>query len=343
MEYKRKLCCGNLKKVFIVITKSCNLSCPFCIREDGNKEKSYLTYEEICEYMEQLKIIAPDTAIILTGGEVAIHVDFGKIVKRATELFNRVVICSNGTKLIPFKDNIEVVKRCTVQISIDGNEIFHDRLRGEGTYSCSKKTIEYLLANGVKTIVSSTVSKDNVESIKEMFEDMCSLGVENFKISQEMPSGYAKQRKEKQLDCNEWNQFCDKFKDYSMKLKKNVSIKKLFPYIGKKLNMDNVSDDMLCLAGCKAGITQIYIYPNKMVYGCPMLMEQPIIDLNKSSLLDIENKYLKSCLYNYSPERESKCLDCEYLIICRGGCPGRSVDKNMWAGDYLCPIIKDNK
>lgn len=343
MEYKRNLCCSNLKKVFFVITKSCNLSCPFCIREDGDKEKSFLIYEEICEYMEQLKIITPNTALVLTGGEATTHIDFGKIAKRATELFSRVVICSNGTNLKPIKDNVEVLKECTVQISVDGNEFFHDRLRGVGTYSCSRKTIEYLLANGVKTIVASTVSKDNVESIKEMFEDMCSLGVENFKISQEMPSGYAKQRKENQLDYNEWNQFCDKFKDYSMRFKKNVSIKKIFPYIGKKLNMDNVLDDMLCLAGCKAGITQLYIYPNKMVYGCPMLMEHPIIDLNKNSLLDIEKKYLKSSLYNYSPRKESKCLDCEYLFICRGGCPGRSGDNNMWDGDYLCPIIKDYK
>jgi len=61
------------------------------------------------------------------------------------------------------------------------------------------------------------------------------------------------------------------------------------------------------------------------------------------SVFDIEKKYLKSCLYNYSPRRESKCLDCEYLFICRGGCPGRSLDNNMWDGDYLCPIIKDYK
>jgi radical SAM protein with 4Fe4S-binding SPASM domain len=339
MEYRRSLCCRNIKKVFLVITKNCNLSCPFCIREDGEKEKSNLSYEEIYEYMEQLKKMTPNAAIVITGGEATTHVNFGKIVKLATELFHRVVICSNGTNFKPIEENIEILKRCMIQISIDGNELYHDMLRGKGTYRRSRKTIEYLLTSNIRTIVASTVSRDNIGSIREMFEDMCSLGVENFKISQEMPSGFAKQRKESQLNYNEWNQFCDEFKDYSMKFNKNISLKKLFPFVGKKLNMNNVSNDMLCMAGCKAGVTQLYIYPNKMVYGCPMLIEHPIIDLNKNSLLDIEEHYIKGCLYNYAPGKQSKCLNCEYLLVCRGGCPGRSKgNDNIWEGDYQCPL-----
>lgn len=342
MEYKRNLYCENIKKVFLVITKNCNLSCPFCIREDGSEDEKILTYEEICEYIEQLHIITPNAAIIITGGEATTHPEFRKILKKIVGLFKKVIICSNGTNLNPFRKNIEILKQCTVQISIDGNELYHDMLRGKGNYSRSKKTIKFLLDSNVRTIVASTVSKENMTSIKEMFEDMCLLGVENFKISQEMPSGFARQRRESQLDYNEWNQFCDEFKDYSMEFNKNISIKKLFPYIGKRLNMNNVSHEMLCTAGCKAGITQLYIYPNKIVYGCPLLMEHEIINLNNNSLLNIEKFYIKHYLYNYTPSKKSKCLDCEYVLICRGGCPGRSRDnKNIWEGDFLCPIIEN--
>lgn len=339
MEYKRSLNCNNINKIFFVITKNCNLTCPFCIREGGTKENSFLTYDEVSKYMEQLKVITPNATIVITGGEVTTHIDFGKIINKAVELFNKVAICSNGTILKPFLDNIETIKKCTVQISIDGSQFFHDKLRGEGNYSRSKNTIKYLLENKVKTIVASTVSKENISSIKDMFDDMCSIGVDNFKLSQEMPSGFAKQRIENQLDCNEWNLFCDKFNKYTLKLKKNISLKKSFPYVGKRLNMHNVSENMLCLAGCKAGITQLYIYPNKKVYGCPMLLEYPIFDIKNNNLLDIEKKYIKSPLYDYKLSEESKCLNCKYLLICRSGCPGRSKDSNIWAGDFTCPIL----
>ena len=343
MEYIRKYENNNIHKIFLVVTKQCNLSCSFCVRECDSTQEINIDTKKILSYLDEIKVLYPNTKIIITGGEALLHPHIDKILSKAISLFNnKVVLCSNGTNITTFKKNIFLLKYCTLQISIDGNEYYHDKLRGRRTYKKAQNTIKYLLNQNIKTIVASTISIDNVNSIKEMLTDMISIGVINFKLSQEMPSGFARIRKDKHLSFQEWNVFCDDIYQFIASFSNiHLSMRKSFPFIGKKLNMNNVSDKMLYLAGCKAGITQLYIYPNLMIYGCPMLIEYPIADLKKYNLKDIAKISNSSKLYEYKLNDTSPCYSCKYLAICRGGCPGRSIDMyDMWSGDFLCPEIK---
>ena len=345
MEYIRKYENNNIHKIFLVVTKQCNLSCSFCVRECDSTQEINIDTKKILSYLDEIKVLYPNTKIIITGGEALLHPHIDKILSKAISLFNnKVVLCSNGTNITTFKKNIFLLRQCTLQISIDGNEYYHDKLRGRGTYKKTQSTIQYLLDQNIKTIVASTISVDNVNSIKEKLTDMMSIGVINFKLSQEMPSGFAKIRKDKHLSFEEWNMFCDDIYEFIASFTDSnihLSMRKSFPFIGKRLNMNNVSDKMLCLAGCKAGITQLYIYPNLMVYGCPMLIEHPIANLRKCNLKDIDKTSNDSRLYEYKLNNTSTCYSCKYLAICRGGCPGRSINMyDMWSGDFLCPEIK---
>lgn len=341
MEYYRKIDKRNIKKVFLVITKQCNLSCPFCIRE-SRREDQELSFDDISNYLKEIKLNFPDAKLIITGGEATLHPDFRKILSESVQLFKKCILCSNGTRKIVFVENSDLLQKCTVQISIDGNEECHDKLRGKGNYKKSRSTIEYLIDKGSNIVIASTISRNNVYSIKEMIDDMIKIGVRNFKISQEMPSGYAVLRGEDHLSTEEWNEFYRECVKFANERDIKISIKKMFPFIGKKLNMKGVTNDMLLMAGCKAGMTQIYIYPDKKVYGCPMLMEYPILNLKTNNISEIEKTSNECKLFQYCLPEDSTCKECQYLNICRGGCPGRTEcsASDLWSGDLMCPLIQ---
>ncbi|MBP1549981.1 MAG: radical SAM protein [Oscillospiraceae bacterium] len=341
MEYIRKFKKENVRIVYLVITQKCNLKCSFCIRGKEGTECSTLSMENVIRYLNEIRNLNDDITLIITGGEATLHPQFREIMEKSTELFSKVILCSNGTIYERLVDNSDLLRKCRVQISIDGSVDYHNLLRGKDAYQKSRKTIEYLAAQKIDVSVAATVSKDNIASMCEMFDDMYSVGVRAFKLSKEMPGGYAADREDNQLSYREWNDFCDEFRRYTSERTVSISMKKSFPFIAHNLNMNGVSDDMLSKAGCKAGITMLYIYPDRKVYGCPMLEEYPLLDLDRNTLSDLEKKYTECSLYDYSVDSASACNSCKYKEICRSGCPGRrnDIDK-LWNGDKTCPIVR---
>lgn len=342
MEYIRKFEKENIRTVYLVITRRCNLKCSFCIRGEVDKENDTLSLENIFRYLNEIHNLNSNITLIITGGEATLHPNFKEILQRALELFPKIILCSNGTLFEAFRDNIDIIKKCRVQISIDGNNTYHDLIRGKGSYQKSIKVMKYLISENVDVVSSVTVSKDNIVSLEEMFADLQSIGVKNIKISQEMPGGFAELRTDKQLGYKEWNNLCNKLHNMTLNKDINLMLKKSFPFIGKRLNMNGVVDNALNKAGCKAGITLLYIYPDRKVYGCPLLMEYPLLELDKFVLNDLETSYYSNILYDYCVSLESTCSQCAYKEICRSGCPGRRKYTNkLWDGDSTCPLIQE--
>lgn len=341
MNYIRRFQKENIRTVYLVITKKCNLKCSFCIRGDEDNGSDTLSTDNIFRYLDEIHSLNDNIRLIITGGEAVLHPGFRDVLKRSTDIFSKVILCSNGTLTEKFIENTDILRKCGVQISVDGNMSVHDIVRGKGSYQKARDTVRYLISQNINTSVSSTISKENIDSVGEMFEDFYSSGVRTFKLSQEMPGGYAQSRKEFQLGYKEWNDFCDRFRKAVSGRNAEIIMKQSFPFICKNLNMNGVSEEMLSKAGCKAGITLLYIYPDRKVYGCPMLMEYPILDLDQNKLSDIGEKYTDCEIYNYFVDSSSACSSCRYKEICRSGCPGRrnNIDK-LWNGDKLCPIVR---
>ena len=117
MEYIRRFQKASLKKVYLVVTRKCNLSCPFCIRSSVPTEESTLSKELIYSYLAQIKEMNDQITLIITGGEATLHPDFREILQKSCDMFQKVILCSNGTNLHAFITNSDILKRMTVQIS----------------------------------------------------------------------------------------------------------------------------------------------------------------------------------------------------------------------------------
>ena len=169
----------------LFLTDNCNLKCSHCFYAGHLNKEEKTSLEDIKKLVQSLK--NPLISVVLTGGETFLRKDIVEICilldKARTK---KIILATNGTlpdiifqkvKEILNKTNLDVA----VQISLDGPEEVHDKIRGvKGTY---KKAIETL--NKLKQIknpklslsISTTVSKKNYPYIESFIEETKKLNV----------------------------------------------------------------------------------------------------------------------------------------------------------------------
>lgn len=130
-----------IKTVCIELTRECNLSCPFChaSSNENTDPAKYLTAEQWKEGIDKFPGLE---ALNITGGEALLLSVWPKtleITRYAVDKGIRVKLNTNGTHIHDFGDiPVDLVR---FQVSIDGPEKVHDKLRGKGVY---KKDLEFL-------------------------------------------------------------------------------------------------------------------------------------------------------------------------------------------------------
>jgi len=147
----------NPKFLTFFVTNACNAQCPHCFnwKETPIGE---LTLKEI------KKIDFTDVKnVALTGGEPTIRKDLKEICLHISKYVNNIAICSNGLLTKPLLDISNSIKNITFQISIDGTEKIHDKLRGKGAYKRVMKTLKSIPFS--KTTIVTTISKVNKDNI----------------------------------------------------------------------------------------------------------------------------------------------------------------------------------
>ncbi len=95
----------------------------------------------------------------------------------------------------------------------------------------------------------------------------------------------------------------------------------------RKPNNDKVLPKATVLGGCSAGISNLYIASDGLVYPCLGLAfpEFVIGDIKKESIINIwNNSNLLKRLRNLSVDDFEKCKKCKFKTYCKGGCRGTS-------------------
>ena len=118
MEYIRKYENNNIHKVFLVVTKQCNLSCSFCVRECDSTQELNIDTKKILSYLDEISILYPNTKIIITGGEALLHPHIDKILSKSISLFkNKVILMEMNTIMINYVEK-ELIKKLKVHYNI---------------------------------------------------------------------------------------------------------------------------------------------------------------------------------------------------------------------------------
>lgn len=321
-------------QIYLLLTEKCNLCCSMCIR--GKQSGCEIDFERL-EQTDLWREFGKHD-IVLTGGEPSLHKEFISIVNSISASARSLTVTTNGTLSSYLKD-INDISKVFFQISLDGTDSVHDKIRGKGAFSKTFSTIKKLDEMGASYCVASVVSKKNIDCMPEMAELLCGLNnMEYWRISYEMPFGSAEQYNVAMMTADEWNCFVDKMLNI---VRFRLKIQKIFPFelFDKRMN-DNCDNRIFNCGSCNG---KIYIYPDLTVYPCTCLTDFPLGNLNEQGICEILSGEKARVFSRYSLVEDTPCNKCKYKHLCNGGCIGMSYHffGGLGYGDARCPLLKD--
>lgn len=191
-----------IKRGRYFVTHKCNLTCPFCLSSSGAPMPNELEAEELRPIFENFKN-AGMTNIGISGGEPFLVFDRTlTAVKIFTEFGIKVRVFTNGT--LTTDERVQLLLDAGLEafhVSIDGMEIGHDKVRGEGTWKLAIETIKTMKRLGAKVRTVTLLRKDTYDEAVEIVNLMESIGVDEIFLKEiNMSVGRAKEMDNHKLD-----------------------------------------------------------------------------------------------------------------------------------------------
>lgn len=339
MEYQPITCVWE-------VTMGCNMRCGHCGSSCENPLPDELTTEEALDLCGQMAAIGLKW-ITLSGGEPLTRKDTPELVKRLSEKGVSVNIITNGWLLKPkLAKTLKESGVSTVAISIDGTEEIHDRIRKVGAFSHAKAAFAALKEQGINTGAVTTITKQNIDILGELKEELIAMGVKTWQVQIGLPMGNLKERPDWLL---EPSQIADII-DFCYETAKEGRIK-IFPadcigyYTNKELEIKKISygtEYVSLWDGCNAGTRGFGVLQNGDILGCTSIRDEKFIEGNirERSLKEIwEDK--NAFLWRRSLTKEmlaGNCKTCRYGSKCLGGCPNTrlTMTQDIYSENQYC-------
>ncbi len=170
---------GSLKELWFHVTDTCNLACRHCLFAASPAKQTTLAKKLLLTALEE----ATDLGCRLfyfTGGEPFVYPDFSEILARVLQQnpATHAVVLTNGLLL---KKNLSQLQhldmqRLHLQVSLDGLEEAHDRLRGTGSFALLKENIAATVARNISLTVSVAVNRTNAQQLPEITREAATMG-----------------------------------------------------------------------------------------------------------------------------------------------------------------------
>jgi len=334
--------------IFVIweITGGCNLRCKHCLSDSGRLCPDELSTQEaknLIDALEMMKVFN----ISFSGGEPLIRPDIFELLEYSSRKKIGIELLTNGTLITrEIIDRFENINLFNVQVSIDGIGKTHDKFRGiDGSYERAVRAIKLLRNANYEVVISSAVTKQNINQVCEMIDIAIDLGASAYKTTLFMPTGRGKGNvNELILTPEDAKEFAftliDKKKEVGDKIIINNEV--IYPWltdIAEKSDPLETADSSKI--GCTAGNSSLYIVPDGKIAPCPFLREFEAGDTRKENLKEIwDNSTTFDIFRNVTRgDLKGKCNGCEYLgVQCYGGCRAAAFAHtgDLYAEDPLC-------
>ncbi|BCA80818.1 DUF5714 domain-containing protein [Desulfuromonas sp. AOP6] len=167
----------HLRELWFHLTNRCNLTCRHCLFTSGPAAADELSLEDV----GRLAAEAVDLGcrvFALTGGEPFVHPQFAAIVRDLLAYRDtQVVVLTNGLQLSRHLETADWdLSRFHLQVSVDGLEERHDRIRGKGTFAALGAELAWLKARELPFTLSMCVEQDNVADMPALIDYAADVG-----------------------------------------------------------------------------------------------------------------------------------------------------------------------
>lgn len=318
---------------FIELTSKCNLKCKHCYNNSGVSVKEInieLLKDLILEFDKNIV-----TSITISGGEPLLYPKLNDLLKFIDEeTLIKVAVNTNGIMLnddkyldILLDNNVK-----DIQISLDGSEITHDYIRGEGTYKKTLAAIKKCISKGIRVRIGYTVNALNYGEIEEVIRTIKQIGAVSMAIYRYIPSSVREGHEELDFDK------CTLFEA----AQKVIYIQRKYSSAGFNIYFEKLSffaflidKEYLKTTKCLAGQAQLNVDSC-----CNISMCAHIHNISGNAETEsIEEIWRKqNQLLKKLNEIPAECMNCEFVGVCKGGCKGISycIHKNYSSKDECC-------
>ncbi len=314
------------------LTDRCDMRCKHCYIPNvvkNNKLRMELTVERckkiIDNYKQLLDRWGLAGCISFTGGNPLMYKHFFEIAGYASEKNIRISVLGNPSSVMDstILTKLKKIRLSRYQISIDGLEEAHDRIRGKGSYSLAIKALDNLMDNDISVVVLSTISKENYMDIPKLAKLLFSKGVAIYDFTRVVPIGQGIQYEGQQFSPSEYRDFLLSMFYTYLEIKKDdprvmITFKDMLwtPLLSELGLLKPIRDRQCIQRGCSIGINGLTIDVDGTVYSCRRL-EEPVGDIKESTLEEIFINSPKMNEHRKHTDIEG-CNQCQFLTICRG-------------------------
>ncbi len=281
-----------LRSIDIALDYKCNLSCVHCSCENLKKDADKITEK----HYQKIALEALDLGTIyfaFTGGEPLLDKNLEDIIQIfhpdscLIGLQTNALLLDNGRIASLHKAGVDVL-----QISLDsGDPEMHDSFRNKkGAFNNTIKNIDNALKNGLRVIISSTITHNNIQS-EGLLELLNYSKTKNLSIVISVPCPVGK-----------WTN------DFSEQLNENdrehfIKLQQQFPHLRRDFHSNYFR------LGCSAAAEKLYITPYGDVIPCPFI-HISFGNIINETLSNIRKRMLK---VNRFTEYNNVCLAGEDL------------------------------
>ncbi|MFA5112232.1 MAG: radical SAM protein [Desulfobaccales bacterium] len=305
------------------LTEICNLRCKHCYQEGGKVQELSLAeiYRVIDEIGDMLQAwqenydLHFNPSFNVTGGEPFLRAGLFDILARMAGTGFEIYLLSNGTCISADQARqVAALGVKGVQISLEGPEEVHERVRGTGSFGAALKGVRNLLQAGVKVSLNATISRMNAPYFRELVDLAAGLGVPRLGFSRLVPSGRGRAWVDQMLSREEVRRFYENILALRVE---GLEIATGDPMAAQMNTPAPAEDESFPAGGCAAGVSGLTILADGTVTPCRRLP----IPLGKVGEVPLREIWAASPILEQLRDKgrySGKCGRCRRWSACRG-------------------------
>ena len=341
----------DVSSFLLFTTYACNLACPYCYEGPPTAEyrstfmKPETTSKVVTFICEQvIKNRSQAVGIALYGGEPLLNMDCCLTVLhdvyhwcKTKNIPFSATIMSNGTLLTK-----DVYRRIGtyidyIHITLDGPKKFHDKTRsrkdGSGTYTQILQNLKQLKTTKEYLQVRINIDEESMYAVGDVLNDLEKIGLKGrprfyIYFSQIIPQNICFTVSSKEYEK-------DTIAGYLPVITEMAETQGWGPHLRVEPDQKLASAEALSCGYVKCGTYTIN--PEGDIYVCPALTNNPLYKTGTIKNYSVEWYPLYYHILTRDPTSTIPCSTCEFLPLCKGGCPVSPVpgDKNLCSSRTL--------
>jgi MoaA/NifB/PqqE/SkfB family radical SAM enzyme len=185
----------------------CNLTCVHCYMDGSPSRREQLALDAVVAAVEDSDALGIGT-LYLTGGEPLLYKGLSEVLNTVSQTpALETTLCTNATLIN--ERFTSMIKACgaRVNVSMDGDEDFHDRFRNlHGAFRNAARGIRLLVEAGISVTIVTTISQCNLHQLSRIAAWAAEAGAVKFRVQPLLKLGRAVEIAEQRLTSSQLNQ-----------------------------------------------------------------------------------------------------------------------------------------